>query len=72
MDEQEFLEQEVLPYNPNAWMDTSKMKTGYEIPMTRFFYEYSMPENLDDVMTRIMKLEEKIDASVKHLFHKEG
>ena len=40
--------------------------------MTRFFYEYSMPENLDDVMTRIMKLEEKIDASVKHLFHKEG
>ncbi len=72
MDEQEFFEKEVLPYNPDAWMDTSKMKTGYEIPMTRFFYEYSMPENLDDVMTRIMKLEEKIDASVKHLFHKEG
>ena len=35
-----YFEREVLPYAPDAWVDTKKRKVGYEIPMTRYFYEY--------------------------------
>ena len=35
-----YFEREVLPYAPDAWVDTKKTKVGYEIPMTRYFYEY--------------------------------
>ena len=35
-----YFEREVLPYAPNAWIDTKKTKVDYEIPMTRYFYEY--------------------------------
>lgn len=67
----EYFDREVLPYNPDAWIDDTKTKTGYEIPMTRFFYEYSMPENMDDVISRINEIEANIELSVKKLFGKE-
>ena len=35
-----YFAREVLPYAPDAWIDHSKTKVGYEIPMTRYFYEY--------------------------------
>ena len=35
-----YFTREVLPYAPDAWIDHSKTKVGYEIPMTRYFYEY--------------------------------
>ena len=35
-----YFAREVLPYAPDAWIDKSKTKVGYEIPMTRYFYEY--------------------------------
>ena len=39
-----YFAREVLPYAPDAWIDRSKTKIGYEIPMTRYFYEYQKPE----------------------------
>ena len=36
----EYISREELPYNPDAWVDESKSKIGYEIPFTRTFYEY--------------------------------
>ena len=37
------LEQEVHPYVPDAWIDHTKTKIGYEIPLTRHFYKYIPP-----------------------------
>ena len=37
----EYVEAEVLPYVPDAWVDHAKTKLGYEIPLTRHFYRYS-------------------------------
>ena len=68
----EYFRREVLPYAPDAWIDRSKTKVGYEIPMTRYFYEYQAPEPVEDIMERITKLEADISASLKELFHKEG
>lgn len=67
-----YFEHEVLPYAPDAWIDKSKTKVGYEIPMTRYFYEYKKPENSEDILGRIIDLENSISESLKKLFHKEG
>ena len=40
-DVEAYFEREVLPYAPDAWMDRKKDKIGYEIPFTRYFYEYT-------------------------------
>ena len=45
-----YFAREVLPYAPDAWIDHSKTKVGYEIPMTRYFYEYQAPEAVEDIV----------------------
>ena len=71
-DVESYFKREVLPYAPNAWIDEKKTKVGYEIPMTRYFYEYQAPEKTEDIMARITALEQEISASLQALFHKEG
>lgn len=68
----QYFKREVLPYAPEAWVDTKKTKIGYEIPMTRYFYEYQSPEPVEDIMKRITELEQDISASLQALFHKEA
>ncbi len=67
-----YFAREVLPYAPDAWIDKSKTKVGYEIPMTRYFYEYQKPENSDEILSRIIGLEDEIATSLKSLFGKEN
>lgn len=67
-----YFAREVLPYAPDAWIDHSKTKVGYEIPMTRYFYEYQAPEAVEDIVARITALEQDISAGLAVLFHKEG
>lgn len=57
-----YFAREVLPYAPDAWIDHSKTKVGYEIPMTRYFYEYQAPEAVEDIVARITALEQDISA----------
>lgn len=67
-----YFEREVLPYAPDAWIDRKKTKVGYEIPMTRYFYEYKAPEASEAIAERISALEADISNSLNALFHKEG
>ena len=67
-----YFAREVLPYAPDAWIDAKKTKVGYEIPMTRYFYEYSEPEAADDILNRIIELEGDISSTLHSLLHKEG
>lgn len=68
---QEYFKREVLPYSPDAWIDESATKLGYEIPMTRYFYEYAEPESIETIEGRISYLEKKIADSVNAVFHGE-
>lgn len=68
----QYFEREVLPYAPDAWIDHKKTKVGYEIPMTRYFYEYEAPEPVETIVERIQALEKDIAASLDALFRKEG
>ena len=67
-----YFAREVLPYAPDAWIDAKKTKVGYEIPMTRYFYEYREPEAADDILNRIIELEGDISSTLHSLLHKEG
>lgn len=66
-----YFEREVLPFAPDAWIDHKKTKVGYEIPMTRYFYEYQAPESVETIVERIKTLEADISASLDALFPKE-
>ena len=44
-----YVEREVRPFLPNAWIDESKTKIGYEIPFTRLFYTYVPPRPLEEI-----------------------
>jgi len=56
----EYFRREVLPHVPDAWVDESKTKIGYEIPFTRHFYEYTPPRPLEEIERDIRELEGEI------------
>ena len=68
----EYFKREVLPYATDAWIDKKKIKVGYEIPMTRYFYHYQPPEPVENILTRVTALENDISASLQALFTKEA
>ena len=67
-DIKEYFKREVLPYAPEAWIDEKKTKKGYEIPMTRYFYEYQAPEPVEEIAVRLHELELEIQSSLDTLF----
>ena len=56
----EYFEREVLPHVPDAWIDESKTKIGYEIPLNRHFYQYEPPRPLEVIEADIKALEREI------------
>ena len=56
----EFMAREVLPIYPDAWVDESKTKIGYDIPFTRQFYKYIPPRPLDEIDVEIKASEQRI------------
>ena len=56
----EYFKREVLPHVPDAWIDESKTKIGYEIPLTRHFYKYVPPRPLDEIEADIKEIEKDI------------
>lgn len=67
-----YFEREVKPYNPEAWIEKSKTKVGYEIPFTRYFYKYEAPEKAEVIAERITNHEKEIMTSLEKLFGKGG
>jgi type I restriction enzyme M protein len=56
----DYFKREVLPHVPNAWIDESKTKLGYEIPLNRHFYRYEPPRPLEEIESDIKRLETEI------------
>lgn len=67
-----YINREVLPFNPDVWVDKSKTKIGFEIPFTRLFYKYQAPESSKDIAQRIKTLEERIIKNFKTLIDQRG
>lgn len=56
-----YFAKEVLPYAPDAWMDRSKDKVGYEIGFTKYFYEYKPPRDLTAILADLEALDAEAD-----------
>lgn len=52
-----YMERNVYPYAPYAWIDEKKTKIGYEIPFTREFYKYVAPRSSADIFAHLEELD---------------
>ncbi|MGW6937687.1 type I restriction-modification system subunit M [Streptomyces xanthophaeus] len=59
-DVEDYLKREVHPHVPDAWIDHTKTKIGYEIPFTRHFYVYEPPRPLAEIDVELKALEAEI------------
>lgn len=62
-----YFKREVLPHVPDAWIDHSKTKVGYEIPLNRHFYRYEPPRPLEVIEADIKRLEGEIVQLLKEV-----
>lgn len=70
MDVQNYMEKEVLPHVPDAWIDHSKTNVGYEINFTKYFYKYKPLRSLEDIRADILALEQETDGLLKTVIGK--
>lgn len=61
------LSQEIQKYVPDAWIDHTKTKIGYEIPFTRQFHTYIPPRPIWEIKDEIKKLESEIQGLMRKL-----
>jgi len=63
----EYFKREVLPFAPDAWYDKAKMKVGYDIPITKYFYKYEPLRNLEEISKEIVLLEQETEGLLKEI-----
>ena len=63
-----FVKENVLPYNPKAYVDRSKDKVGYEVPFTKLFYTFTPPVSAKEVFDQLKTLEAEEMQLMKELF----
>jgi type I restriction enzyme M protein len=56
----EYMKREVLPYVPDAWVDESKTKVGYEISFNRYYYVYQPPRSVQEIQFELSTIEKEI------------
>jgi len=64
---EEFFNREVLPYVPDAWIDKSKTKIGYEISFTRYFYKPTPLRTLDEIRADILTVEKETEGLLEEI-----
>ena len=52
--------EKVLPFVPDAWLDRTKTKVGYDIPFTRRFHRHVPPRRVDEIDEDIAAVEAEI------------
>lgn len=62
-----YFKREVIPHLPDAWIDKTKTKIGYEINFNSEFYEYKPLRSLEDIRKDILQLENKTHQSITNI-----
>jgi len=57
-----FVQREVLAHVPDAWIDESSIKVGYEISFTRYFYKPQPLRSLEEIRADILALEKETEC----------
>jgi len=66
-----FLEREVLPHAPDAWIVEGSVKTGYEISFTRYFYKPQPMRSLEEIRADILALEKETEGLLGEIIGEE-
>lgn len=61
-DVEAYFAREVLPHVPDAWLDRSQDKVGYEISFNQYFYTYTPLRPLAEIKADILALERETDG----------
>ena len=64
---QAFIEREVLPYTPDAWIKENTAKIGYEISFNRYFYKPAPLRTLDEIRADILAVEKEAEGLLDDL-----
>lgn len=62
-----FFQREVLPHVPDAWIDASATKIGYEISFTRHFYKPPELRPLEEIKSDLLKLQEEGEGLLEEI-----
>jgi len=62
-----YFSREVKPHAPDAWIDKSKTKIGYEIPFNRHFYVFEPPRPLAEIDAELDEVSDRIRALLKDM-----
>ena len=57
-----FMENEVLSYAPDAWIDEKKTQIGYEISFNKYFYRPVNLRSMDEIIASLNELETEADG----------
>lgn len=63
----QYFSREVLPHVPDAWMDRSRDKSGYEISFTKYFYEYTPLRSTTEIATELLRLDEETEDLLREI-----
>ena len=61
---EEYMDAEVLPYVSDAWVDHTKTKVGYEIPVPRHFYKHVPPRPLEEIDAEIIDTQDELQLAL--------
>ena len=70
-DIEQYVKSEILPFNPDAWVDDSKTKIGYEIPFSRLFYVYKKTRKASEIAKEIAEREQNLMTQLHDLLLEE-
>ena len=65
-----YMEREVLPYTPDAWMDKNKTQLGYEVNFNKYFYRPKRIREVASIIKDLRMLEAKTDGILEELLPK--
>ena len=63
----DYFHREVVPHVPDAWVDDTKTKVGYELNFTRYFYKYQRLRPLERIREDILALEEETEGMIHQI-----
>ena len=65
-----FFQNEIVPYTPDAWIDTDSVQVGYELSFTKYFYNPKPLRSIEDITRDIRAIEERTDGMLDDILGK--
>jgi type I restriction enzyme M protein len=62
-----YMQKEVLPYTPNAWIDNKKTQIGYELTFTKYFFKPRKIRNIIDIASDIKDTEAQMTGTLSEV-----